>query len=112
MSKTVRKPTETMVETVRKTMPNILRVALLIAYDNGMVNRGEPEDDFVKTTASILGGVPLIELIRLEAFLKTLNNIELNIIATGDYLQSQKLIQKASNPEFADTLFNRIFNGE
>ncbi|ANJ20747.1 hypothetical protein HYO99_gp13 [Roseobacter phage RD-1410W1-01] len=112
MKNTTKKPTKTMVETIRETMPTILRVALLIAYDNGMVNRNESEDDFVGTTASILGEVPLIELIKLEAFLKTLNPIQLNIIAAGEDTESKALLADAPNPEFADTLFNRIFEGE
>lgn len=112
MSKITRKPTKTMVETIRETIPTILRVALLIAYDNGMVNRNESEDDFVGTTASILGEVPLIELIKLEAFLKTLNNIQLNIIAAGEDTESKALLAGAPDPAFADNLFNRIFEGE
>lgn len=112
MSKTTQKPTKTMVETVRESFPTVLRVALLIAYDNGMVNRNESEDDFVGTTASIIGEVPVIEVIKLEVFLKTLNNIQLNIIAAGEDTESKALLSDAPNPEFADALFNRIFDGE
>lgn len=112
MSKTTQKPTKTMVETVNECFSTLLQVALLIGYDNGMVNRNEPKDDFVQKVASVFGHVSLIDLIKLEAFLKTLNNIQLNIIATGEESKSKALMANAPSPMFAENLFNQIFDGE
>ena len=66
--------------------PTIRKAALEIAYDNGMINRGESETEFLEKALGALcaEGVPVLDVIRLEMFLKTLNNEDLVTLCNGD----------------------------
>lgn len=67
--------------------PTIRKAALEIAYDNGMINRGESEAEFLEKALGALcaEGVPVLDVIRLEMFLKTLNNEDLVTLCNGEH---------------------------
>lgn len=112
MSDSSTKYTQTVASLIPETMPKVWQVAKLIAYDNGMINRTQSEDEYLGHVADIVANRPVITVLELETALNQMNNIELNIIAAGEYLDSQKLIQTLPDPEFADALFNAFFEGE
>lgn len=97
---------------VTKNLPNIKKVALNIAYDNGMVNRLESEEDYLHKVATIISKKPIIWCLELEAWLKTKNPIEQDIIAVGEHEEMMALINDAPRPEFTNDLFNAFFEGE
>lgn len=104
--------TKTPVVVVPEVLPTIWHVAKLIAYDNGMINRGETEDQYLTKVANIISSKPIMWCLELEEWLKTKNPIEQNIIAAGEYEQMMEIIKKAPRPAFTDNLFNQFFEGE
>lgn len=108
-TKQVVKPTKTTEETVKISFPNVLTVAKNIAYDNGMVNRFESEEEYLSKVIEIISHRPIIELIKLEAWLATKNAIQLNIIAVGEESLMADIMEDCPDAEFANTLFEEFF---
>ena len=65
--------------------PTLRKAALIIAYDNGIINRQEPEAEFLENAMGALcaDGVPTSEIAELEAFLATLTEEELSTVCVG-----------------------------
>jgi len=82
--------------------PNIRKAALEIAYDNGMINRFEPEEKFLDACLSVLGadGVYETDLERFEAFLGELTTKEMNDLCCGEFQDMAVIVDQA--PKNAD----------
>jgi hypothetical protein len=90
--------------------PKMKEVALLIAYDNGMINREQNQCDFLNKVDEIIGadGVDLTDLQSIEDWLVTLSNEELTILAAGEHVEMVALESTFSRPELLE-IFNDIF---
>lgn len=90
--------------------PKMKEVALLIAYDNGMINREQNQWDFLNKVDEIIGadGVEHADLQLIEDWLVTLGNEELIILAAGEHEEMKALESKFSRPELLE-IFNDIF---
>jgi len=68
------------------SFPTIKKAALAIAYDNGMINRLEPEEKYLDACLSVLGadGVYETDIIALEEFLSGLSETDFNNVCYGD----------------------------
>ena len=69
--------------------PRIKKAALEVAYDNGMINRGESEEQFLERAMGALcaDGVPVMDVIRLEMFLNLCSDDDLVKLCTGDQVE-------------------------
>lgn len=90
--------------------PKMKEVALLIAYDNGMINREQSQNDFLNKVDEIVGadGVDYVDLQLIEDWLVTLGNEELIILAAGESEEMKALEATFSRPELLE-IFNDIF---
>lgn len=100
-----------MMNQVLESFPGIKRIALLIARDNGMINRVETEEDFISRCDEIIGaeGVDYHGLVILDVWCMTLNDDEALTLAAGEEQDMQALIEKSPNPEICG-IFEDIFN--
>lgn len=111
MMKSSTQTSKTMAEIVPIQFPQIWATAKLIAHDNGLINRFMSEDEYLTQVADIIGASIVMRVIELEVFLKTKNNIQLNIIAAGEHNDAQAELEGAPHREYANTLFNSFFEG-
>lgn len=90
--------------------PKMKEVALLIAYDNGMINREQNQNDFLNKVDEIVGadGVDRADLQLIEDWLVTLGNEQLIILAAGEHVEMVALQSTFSRPELLE-IFNDIF---
>lgn len=90
--------------------PKMKEVALLIAYDNGMINREQNQWDFLNKVDEIIGadGVDLTDLQSIEDWLATLSNEQLIILAAGESDEMSALEATFQRPELLK-IFNDIF---
>lgn len=90
--------------------PKMKEVALLIAYDNGMINREQNQNDFLNKVDEIVGadGVDRADLQLIEDWLVTLGNEQLIILAAGESEEMKALEATFSHPELLE-IFNDIF---
>jgi hypothetical protein len=90
--------------------PKMKEVALLIAYDNGMINREQNQNDFLNKVDLVVGadGVDRADLQLIEDWLVTLSNEQLVILAAGEHDDLTALEQQFSRPELLK-IFNDIF---
>lgn len=97
-------------------VPNVRAAALLIAYDNGMINREESEQDFLEKAKEALcaDGVPMMDVIELEVFLSALTEADLDTLCTGEEGEIQAIEALCPNSRVEPTqkvtrLLNDIF---
>ncbi len=90
----------------------IMSVAIEIAHDNGMINRSTTKEEFINGAVDIISHRPLIEIIKLEVFLKTKTPAELTMIAAGEHTDAQHVFGDTPDKKFADDLFEEIFEWE
>ena len=65
---------------------NVKKAFLLVAYDNGIINRFESEDEFIKNSEQeIISGYYDEDLNKFDKFLATLNEQELQTLCIGLY---------------------------
>lgn len=83
-------------------------VALEIAYDNGCIHRGCSEAEWLKAAAVPVMLVPIVELIKLDEWLKTLDQDHLELLAAGEQSDMEELQGRAPDPELCNTLLNQI----
>ena len=76
--------------------PSICEVASRMAYDNDVINREEPIEQFYETTESVLASVDEQELFRLNVWLSQLRDEELDILADGEETEVKEA--KAQGP--------------
>lgn len=96
--------------------PSIRVAALLIAYDNGMVNRGETEKDFLERAHGALtaDGVVTMDLVYLEMFLKGLSEADIMLLCCGeqsdqDAIEVNAPFSRGEPSERVTSLLNDIF---
>lgn len=67
--------------------PTIKKAALLISYDNGIINRESSQESFLEICESILyaDGVYEDEVSQFEEFLKSLSEQDLEILCSGEF---------------------------
>lgn len=102
---------------VKTCFPQIFKVALEIGYDNGMINRfetgiWETEEHFVRKSCKIIGMYSVMSCIKLEIFLSDMTDNQLETIAVGEETEMKALMWNAPDVQFANALFNNIFEGE
>lgn len=92
------------------SFPKMKEVALLIAYDNGMINREQNQWDFLNKVDEIIGadGVDYADLQLIEDWLVTLSNEQLIILAAGESEEMKALEALFQRPELLE-IFNDIF---
>lgn len=75
-------------------LPGIRRAALVIAYDNGMINAQEPEDAFLASVEEVLGaeGVTDEDLHQLDSWLQGLPEEELEVVCVGEAEEMATLV--------------------
>lgn len=103
---------ETTLETVKNSFPQIIKIALNIAYSNDLINRSEPEENYLTRIADIISKRPLITVIQLEFDLKDMTDSQLMTIADGDHEYAQVLLSQCNDIGFANVLFDDFFEGE
>lgn len=88
----------------------IKRIALLIAYDNGIVNRLRTEEQWLQDLDPIIGadGVDHADLVILDVWCMTLNDQEAENLAAGEHNDMIAVVEKCPNPDLCN-LFNDIF---
>lgn len=93
-----------------KSFPGIRKVALEIAYDNGMIDRDNPEEAFLQKVDEIVAadGVDYSVLKQIDDWINTLSEEEIQILAVGEHVEMVALTSKFSDPEKLD-IFNDIF---
>lgn len=91
--------------------PGLKKAALEIAYDNGMINRLETEESFLKSLDYTLGaeGVYHEDLQTWSNWLETLSEETLNELCCGDEEAIAKIIKEAPKGELLNGLLNDIF---
>jgi hypothetical protein len=101
-------PELTAEETFRGTYQGIVKAALLIAYDNGIVNREHPEDEFMATTMKVCDLVKYKpNLDAYNTFLYSLSEEELTDVCCGEDTDMQRVLDRA--PAGLDDFLNDIF---
>lgn len=94
------------------TLLGIKKAALLIAYDNGLINREESENLFLDRVDSILGadGVYLEDLKKIDMFLLSLSDEDIDTLCCGLHEDSEPIVQKfEGDQEKLVGLLNDIF---
>lgn len=95
--------------------PGLKKAALEIAYDNGMINRCSPEDDWLRSLDPVLGaeGVYDADLERWSDWLLTLSEDDLQTVAAGEETEMHAIMANAPPSESGegglDGLLNDIF---
>lgn len=89
-----------MTQTIDK-FPHIQTVALHIAYDNGMINVTCSVEQFLEAVNDVIGadGVDLADLQKVEAWLATLDDEDLETLACGDQFDQTEIACTFSDPE-------------
>jgi hypothetical protein len=90
--------------------PGIKTVALVLAYDNVMINHTQTETAWLRSLDPVLGadGVDEADLNILDQWCQTLTNGEVETLAAGEQTEMEALQQKCPKPELCN-IFNDIF---
>lgn len=88
------------------TFLGIRKVALEIAYDNGMINRDSSEETFLMRVDEILGadGVDYADLKLVDDWILTLTDVQVVTLAAGEREDMEVLEKKFSRPELLKIL--------
>jgi hypothetical protein len=87
--------------------PAIKKAALHIAYDNGCINRDEPEERALAHAELALSGHPAEALHAIDTWLSHIPDADLETICMGEHSDAQKLL--ATAPPITDLLLTQIF---
>lgn len=96
----------------KSSFPKIIKVALNIAYSNGMINRECTEEHFMREVVRIISNKSIFELTELEFVLSKKTNSQLGVIADGEHREMQDLLSDCTDIIFANTLFEDFFEIE
>lgn len=77
--------------------PLIRKAALLIGYDNGMINREESE--FLEKFEGVLGAERVTDVLKLENFLTSLSDEDFETLCVGEHLDQ---VAMESNCPFSE----------
>lgn len=94
------------------TWPNIRKAALELAYDNGMINRFNSEEEWLGAASLCLSadGVDYADLQILDNFIATLTDEQVITLVAGEHEEMQALInENCVKPEVCQ-LFEDIFD--
>lgn len=88
----------------------IREVTLMIAYDNGMINREQSEDDFLNKVDFVLSadGVDTADLEKIDKWIQTLSYDDRMILAAGENVERVGLENTFHQPELLK-IFEDIF---
>lgn len=92
--------------------PGLKKAALDIAYDNGMINRCCPEDDWLRSLDPVLGadGVYDADLERWSEWLLTLSEDELSVVAAGEETEMLAIMANAPPCDSGEGDLNGLLN--
>lgn len=86
----------------------IRKAALAIAYDNGMINRLEPEGEFILKLEALLKLPEFAgDAVIINAWLESLSPENLETLCNGEHEESMKI--SVGGPASTETLLNSIF---
>lgn len=93
--------------------PGIRAVALKIAYDNGLINRFQSEEEGLLSLDEILGadGVDEADLRLVDEWCQSLSEEDQAKLAAGEHSEMIDLQQEFQRPKLLG-IFDDIFNGE
>lgn len=86
--------------------PQIWRVCLLVLYDNGAINREEPEPRFVQFPEDVTA----IELGYIDFALRALSSADLDILACGEQVDTLRVAVKSQWLALLHVLLNLWFD--
>lgn len=92
------------------SFPAVRRAALAIAYDNGMINRLEPQGAFLAKMETLIC-IPEYDddLAAIETWLAALTDEQLEIYCNGDVDSAERLAISKNEPRSINCLLSDIF---
>lgn len=90
-------------------LPNIKRAALLIAYDNGMINRKQSEEQYLELVEKAISEFSFSSE-EIDTWLLSLTNGELNTICCGEVSDAQFVLEEQKAPAGTVDLLDRMFD--
>jgi len=93
-----------------KICPGLKRACLAIAYDNGMVNRSEGEDLWLRRTDEMLLEAPILLTLEAETWLNELDDEQMLVLCAGEATEAAALMRGSPNPRYVDHLLNCVFD--
>ncbi|KQG01711.1 hypothetical protein RFK95_15745 [Acinetobacter pittii] len=87
---------------------NIIRAAKEIWYDNGMINRFEPEEEMVTLLVQWLSSLDKVLICDMEAELSKLNDDDLHTLCCGEESEQDRIGSKEVN-EFLCRIFDEEY---
>lgn len=92
---------------------NIRAAALLIARDNGMINRFHSEEEFLGTTEFVLtaDGVDDADLVDIDYFLGFITPEQLDTLCCGEQTEARAVSALFPDQDKLKGLLNDIFEG-
>lgn len=93
------------------THPQLKEVCLIIAYDNGMVNRSRPEATFLRNAERIVFALAHApeDLTAVETWIATLTEEERETLAAGEHDDMQALLARGPHGQFLNDILNAVF---
>lgn len=91
--------------------PGLRRAALAIAYDNGMINRDQTEEQFLRETATTLGQNISGDRFVVEAFFDLLTQDELDLVCAGAEHEVEAFLAERNAPPAVPAYLCAIFEG-
>ena len=90
--------------------PGIRRIALEIAYDNGMINRYQSQSVWLSSLDEVLGadGVDEADLRVLDEWCLTLSDEDAETLAAGEQTEMEEVAARCPRPDLCG-IFNDIF---
>lgn len=90
--------------------PNLIRAAKEIAYDNGMINRVEPEKKFIKRVNDLLSKIPDSLKAKWEDWFEPLMQDDFEALCCGESEHAEAVLQTAPDHKELDKFFDAVFN--
>lgn len=91
--------------------PGIKAAAIEIAYDNGMVYRGMPEEVVLQDMEDVLNLYSLDDLILVNNFLENqLSKDQLYNLCCGEEDEAHHILNQFSQPELLEDILEDLFN--
>lgn len=97
-----------------ESFPGIKKAALLIAYDNGMINRFNSEEQFLESRDVIIGadGVYYEDLQKIDEFLQGLEQGQIEDLCFGEEEDQNIVVALWQFPDISMSGFlNDLFEG-
>lgn len=88
--------------------PGFARAALLIALDNGGINRTRPETQMKREMREWMAKQPAEILVPIDAWLTSLSGTDIDTVCCGEASEAAALL--ASAPPLTDQMLNAYFD--